>query len=119
MDIDAGNFRIAWGFIKMKQPDRQRIIPNADILEGEYRELAWELSDTSLSKSFQFKDFAEAFAFMTEVAKIAEELDHHPDWSNSWNTVEISITNHQAGGITEIDLSMSARIEEMAKQWGK
>tara|TARA_Y100000817_G_scaffold70973_1_gene54200 strand:+ start:4297 stop:4608 length:312 start_codon:yes stop_codon:yes gene_type:complete len=103
----------------MRQPDRQKIIPKADILEGEYRELAWELSDISLRKSFQFKDFAEAFAFMTEVAKIAEELDHHPDWSNSWNTVEISITNHQAGGITEIDLSMSARIEEMAKQWGK
>ena len=55
---------------------------------------------------------------LAEVAKIAEELDHHPDWSNSWNTVEISITNHQAGGITEVDLYMCARIEETAERWG-
>ena len=81
--------------------------------------VAWEVSEKSLNKTFVFKEFTEAFAFMTEVAKIAEELDHHPDWSNSWNTVEISITNHQAGGITEIDLYLCARIEETVNRWGK
>ena len=54
---------------------------------------------------------------MKKVAEIAEELDHHPDWFNSWNTVKISVTNHRAGGITEIDLLLCARINETAKLW--
>ena len=102
----------------MTQPDRKEVLTEADILKGKYKTLSWGISDKNLSKTFVFKDFAEAFAFMAEVAKIAEELDHHPDWSNSWNTVEISITNHQAGGITEVDLYMCARIEETAERWG-
>ena len=102
----------------MAQPDRKEVLTEADILKGKYETLSWSISDKNLSKTFVFKDFAEAFAFMAEVAKIAEELDHHPDWSNSWNTVEISITNHQAGGITEVDLYMCARIEETAERWG-
>ena len=102
----------------MTQPDRKEVLTEADILKGKYETLSWSISDKNLSKTFVFKDFAEAFAFMAEVAKIAEELDHHPDWSNSWNTVEISITNHQAGGITEVDLYMCARIEETAERWG-
>ena len=102
----------------MAQPDRKEVLAKADILKGKYKALPWDVSEKSLNKTFVFKEFTEAFAFMTEVAKIAEELDHHPDWSNSWNTVEISITNHQAGGITEVDLYMCARIEETAKRWG-
>ena len=102
----------------MTQPDRKEVLTEADILKGKYETLSWGIFDKNLSKTFVFKDFAEAFAFMAEVAKIAEELDHHPDWSNSWNTVEISITNHQAGGITEVDLYMCARIEETAERWG-
>ena len=102
----------------MTQPDRKEVLTEADILKGNYETLSCGISDKNLSKTFVFKDFAEAFAFMAEVAKIAEELDHHPDWSNSWNTVEISITNHQAGGITEVDLYMCARIEETAERWG-
>ncbi len=102
----------------MVQPNRKDVLTKAEILNGEYRTLSWEIFDQSLSKTFVFKDFAEAFAFMVEVAKISEELDHHPDWSNSWNTVEISITNHQAGGVTEIDLYMCKSIEETAERWG-
>ena len=98
----------------MKQPDRQKIIPKADILEGEYRELAWELSDTSLRKSFQFKDFAEAFAFMTEVAKIAEELDHHPDWSNSYGSVRIRLCTHDDGNkVTAKDYELAIAINAL------
>ena len=103
----------------MTQPDRKEVLAKADILKGKYETLSWVISEKNLSRTFIFKDFTEAFAFMAEVAKIAEELDHHPDWSNSWNTVEISITNHQAGGITEVDLYMCARIEETAERWGK
>ena len=50
---------------------------------------------------------------MTKVAVIAEEMDHHPDWSNSWNKVEIQITNHQAGGLTEIDFVFGSKISEL------
>lgn len=103
----------------MTQPDRKEVLTKADILKGKFETLSWGISEKNLSRTFVFKDFKEAFAFMAEVAKIAEELDHHPDWSNSWNTVEISITNHQAGGITEVDLYMCARIEETAERWGK
>ena len=94
----------------MTQPDRKEVLARADILKGKYKTLTWDVSEKSLNKTFVFKEFTEAFAFMTEVAKIAEELDHHPDCSNSWNTVEISITNHQAGCITEIDLYLCAWI---------
>ena len=103
----------------MTQPDRKEVLTEADILKGKYETLSWDISEKNLSRTFVFKDFTDAFAFMTEIAKIAEELDHHPDWSNSWNTVEISITNHQAGGITEIDLYLCARIEETVNRWGK
>ena len=50
---------------------------------------------------------------MTKVAAIAEELDHHPDWSNSWNKVEIAVVNHQAGGVTEIDFVLCEKIDEL------
>jgi 4a-hydroxytetrahydrobiopterin dehydratase len=61
-----------------------------------------------------FADFAAAFAFMTRVAQIAEEEGHHPDWSNSWNVVEISLRSHDAGGvITERDVRLAQRINEV------
>lgn len=61
---------------------------------------AWTVVDGRLHREFQFADFAAAFAFMTAVAAIAERLDHHPDWSNSWNRVVIDIVSHDAGGLT-------------------
>jgi len=60
----------------------------------------WELRDGALHRELKFKNFSEAFAFMTRVALLAEKLDHHPDWSNSWNTVTLDISSHAAGGIT-------------------
>jgi 4a-hydroxytetrahydrobiopterin dehydratase len=60
----------------------------------------WELVDGKLHREVKLADFSEAFAFMTRVALLAEKLDHHPDWSNSWNTVTLDITSHAAGGIT-------------------
>ena len=61
----------------------------------------WSIVDGKLHREFTFADFSEAFGFMTRVALAAEKLDHHPDWSNSWNTVTIDIVDHAAGGITE------------------
>ena len=61
----------------------------------------WTVVDGKLHREIQFTDFAAAFAFMTRVALAAEKLDHHPDWSNSWNSVTIDIVNHAEGGITD------------------
>jgi 4a-hydroxytetrahydrobiopterin dehydratase len=57
----------------------------------------WVEQNNSLYRKFEFANFAEAFAFMTKVAAIAEEQDHHPDWSNVWNVVEINLCSHDAG----------------------
>jgi len=59
----------------------------------------WHHVDGALTRSLEFKDFSEAFAFMTRVAFLAEQHGHHPDWSNSWNKVKISLTSHDAGGV--------------------
>jgi 4a-hydroxytetrahydrobiopterin dehydratase len=61
----------------------------------------WTVVDGHLHRTFTFDDFDAAFAFMTRVAAEARRLDHHPDWSNSWNTVVVDIVDHAAGGITE------------------
>lgn len=74
----------------------------------------WDVVDGALHRRLTFADFAAAFAFMTRVAKIAEEQDHHPDWSNSWNVVEISLRSHDVGGvITERDVRLAQRINEV------
>ena len=61
----------------------------------------------SIRNSYKFKNFTEAFGFMTRVALVAERMDHHPDWSNSYNRVEISLSTHDAGGVTERDISFA------------
>lgn len=74
----------------------------------------WKLSGDhkSIHQSYQFKSFAEAFSFMTHVAFLAEKLDHHPDWSNSYNKVEISLTSHDSGGVTSRDLELAKAITD-------
>ena len=74
---------------------------------------AWVEADEALYRKFSFNDFAEAFAFMTRVAAIAEAQNHHPDWSNSWNTVEISLRSHDKGAITERDHQLAKAIDEI------
>ncbi len=72
----------------------------------------WALSGDgkSIYQSFKFKSFAEAFSFMAHVALLAEKADHHPDWSNSYNKVEISLSTHDAGGVTQRDIDLAAAI---------
>ena len=64
-----------------------------------------------IARSFVFADFGEAFAFMTRVALEAEKADHHPEWSNVWNRVDILLSTHSAGGVTQKDVALAARIE--------
>ena len=70
----------------------------------------------ALRRSLRFADFGEAFGFMARVALEAEKADHHPDWSNSWNRVDIALTTHSAGGVTRRDLALAERIDEIAGQ---
>ena len=67
-----------------------------------------------IARRFRFRDFGEAFAFMTRVALEAEKADHHPDWSNAWNRVDILLTTHSAGGLTSRDIALARRIGEIA-----
>lgn len=74
----------------------------------------WQEKDNKLYKKFQFKNFSEAFAFMTRVAIEAEKMNHHPRWTNVWNTVEIWLSTHDAGDIvTEKDGELAQRIDTL------
>lgn len=74
----------------------------------------WTEQDNSLHRRFTFRDFSEAFAFMTRVAIEAEKMNHHPRWTNVWNTVDISLSTHDAGNIvTDKDRVLAARIDKL------
>ena len=67
----------------------------------------------AITKSFKFKSFNEAFGFMSRVALAAEKMDHHPEWSNVYNTVRITLTTHSAGGLTDKDMKLAERIDRV------
>lgn len=72
----------------------------------------WQEIENALYRKFEFKDFSEAFAFMTRVAMIAEKMNHHPRWTNVWNTVEMWLNTHDAGNVvTERDRKLAERID--------
>ena len=70
----------------------------------------------AIRRGFRFAGFSAAFAFMTRVAMAAEKADHHPDWSNSWNKVEIALSTHSADGVTRLDIEMARAIDAFASQ---
>jgi len=75
----------------------------------------WEEKNNKLYKKFLFKDFSQTFAFMTRVALIAEKMDHHPEWKNTYNTLEIWLSTHSAGDIvTEKDRKLAASIDKIS-----
>jgi 4a-hydroxytetrahydrobiopterin dehydratase len=83
-------------------------------LEKKLEELAdWHISQQKLYRRFVFDNFVEAFGFMSRVALLAESMDHHPDWSNIYNRVDIYLTTHDAGGISERDFILAARINKL------
>jgi 4a-hydroxytetrahydrobiopterin dehydratase len=73
----------------------------------------WSVVKGNLHRLFEFKDFSQAFAFITRVALAAEKMDHHPDWSNAWNKVTVDLSTHSAGGLTKNDFDLAAKIQEI------
>lgn len=77
----------------------------------------WVLAEdgASIWKAFRFKSFVQAFGFMSEAALSAEKLDHHPEWSNVYRTVEVRLTTHSAKGLTELDFDLAAKMDKAAR----
>jgi 4a-hydroxytetrahydrobiopterin dehydratase len=77
---------------------------------------AWAMVDgrDAIQKTFKFKDFNEAFGFMARAALIAEQMNHHPEWTNVWNRVEVTLSTHAAGGLTELDLKLAEAMNRIA-----
>ena len=68
----------------------------------------------AITKKFVFKDFNEAFGFMARAALVAEKLDHHPEWFNVYKTVEVTLSTHDAGGLTELDVKLAEAMDQIA-----
>jgi 4a-hydroxytetrahydrobiopterin dehydratase len=77
----------------------------------------WDIADGKLRRTYRFRDFADAFAFMTACALRIQVLDHHPEWSNVYSTVKVDLVTHDAGGITERDVELARIMEETAKRF--
>ena len=71
----------------------------------------------AIAKTFVFRDFNEAFGFMTRAALIAEKMDHHPEWFNVYKTVEVTLSTHDAGGVTELDVQLAGAMDKIAGSW--
>ena len=80
----------------------------ADELEG------WTGGDDFITKVFRFDDFAAAFGFMTQIAIIADKMDHHPEWYNVYNRVDVTLTTHEAGGVTQKDVDLARAMQKAA-----
>lgn len=89
---------------KLTQAERERLLPTLD---------GWTLDEArdGIFKRYKFADFPEAFAFMTRVALLAEKADHHPEWSNVWNRVDILLTTHDAKGLSMRDIQLARAID--------
>jgi 4a-hydroxytetrahydrobiopterin dehydratase len=76
----------------------------------------WKLVEgrEAIAKRFVFRDFSEAFGWMTRVALLAEAMDHHPEWSNVYRTVEVTLSTHDAGGLTELDVKLARAMDAIA-----
>jgi len=77
----------------------------------------WTFEENTILRDFKFKTFVEAFSFMTAVALEAEKLNHHPDWSNSYNKVSVVLTNHEAKGVTQLDFDLAANVDRIFSRY--
>jgi 4a-hydroxytetrahydrobiopterin dehydratase len=90
----------------MKKLNQVEIVENMSLLDNE-----WVHEDDCITREYIFDDFITAFGFMTSVAILAEKSDHHPDWQNSYNKVTISLSTHDAGGLTARDFDLASKLD--------
>ena len=92
---------------KLADEERRNALSNLD---------GWVMVDDrdAITKTFSFKDFNEAFGFMSRVALIAEKMNHHPEWFNVYRTVEVTLSTHDAGGLTELDVQLASAMDRIA-----
>lgn len=90
---------------------------SAQQIEASLKDLPnWKLKDEKLHRELKFKNFVQAWGFMTQVAVLAEKMNHHPEWSNVWNKVTIDLTTHEADGISQRDFDLAKQIDQVALQ---
>lgn len=89
--------------------DEEEVKARLPLYEG------WSFEENAIRKTYEFRDFSGAFSFMMRVAMEAEKMDHHPDWQNVWNRVEIRLSTHSAGGVTDKDFELAERIDKRKK----
>jgi 4a-hydroxytetrahydrobiopterin dehydratase len=104
-------------------PDRSYLMSRPKLTDAEIAdglaslnaglEVPWQLAAGKLHKGFRFPDFVAAFGFMTRAALVAERMDHHPEWRNVYNRVEVDLSTHDAGGLTALDFELARRMEEL------
>lgn len=87
-----------------------------DLALAQFAEAGWshDPERDSVSKTFRFRDFSEAFGWMTRAALVAEKIDHHPEWRNVWNRVEVVLTTHDPKGLTELDQRLAQAMDALA-----
>ncbi len=83
------------------------------IAEGLEKLPGWTIKGGNLHHVFEFADFSEAFGFMTRAALIAESMGHHPDWSNVWNKVDVKLSTHSIGGISNLDFQLATKMQKL------
>jgi 4a-hydroxytetrahydrobiopterin dehydratase len=71
----------------------------------------WQIQDAKLHKTYTFKNFIEAFGFMTKAALVAEKMNHHPEWSNVYKVVTVNLMTHDVGGISELDIELAKKLD--------
>ena len=86
----------------------------APLADAEQR--GWRLSNegAAISRQYRFRDFSEAFGWMTRAALLAEKMDHHPDWTNVYNRVDVTLTSHDAGGLTDRDFALASQFDAIS-----
>lgn len=102
----------------MARMARDAVLTEAEVADRLTSHPAWEVVDGRLHRELTFTGFRQAFGFMAQVALAAERLDHHPDWSNSWNRVVVDITNHDAGGLSARCFELAAAVDDAADASG-
>jgi 4a-hydroxytetrahydrobiopterin dehydratase len=91
-------------------------LPEAEVQARLPSLAGWSVVNGKLHREYKFGDFAEAFGWMAQVAMAAEKQDHHPEWFNVWNKVIVDLTTHDAGGISERDFTLAARMNQLAEK---